>query len=94
MKHFSFFIFTVLLSSFSLKSAIALEGETLDEIRAVQLYSQDALIKMINENTHLDQVVADRCQLVQDIEARAEVLKVPAYQFLWGDMLALSLIHI
>ncbi|WP_421132604.1 tetratricopeptide repeat protein [Alteromonas sp. A079] len=88
MKHFSFFIFTVLLSSFSLKSAIALEGETLDEIRAVQLYSQDALIKMINENTHLDQVVADRCQLVQDIEARAEVLKVPAYQFLWGDMLA------
>ena len=88
MKHFSFFIFTVLLSSFSLKSAIALEGETLDEIRAVQLYSQDALIKMINENTHLDQVVADRCQLVQDIEARADVLKVPAYQFLWGDMLA------
>lgn len=88
MKHFSFFIFAVLLSSFSLKSAIALEGETLDEIRAVQLYSQDALIKMINENTHLDQVVADRCQLVQDIEARAEVLKVPSYQFLWGDMLA------
>jgi len=88
MKHFSFFIFTVLLSAFSLKSAVALEGETLDEIRAVQLYSQDALIKMINENTHLDQVVADRCQLVQDIEARADVLKVPAYQFLWGDMLA------
>lgn len=88
MKHFSFFIFTVLLSAISLKSAVALEGETLDEIRAVQLYSQDALIKMINENTHLDQVVADRCQLVQDIEARADVLKVPAYQFLWGDMLA------
>lgn len=88
MKHFSFFIFTVLLSAFSLKSAVALEGETLDEIRAVQLYSQDALIKMINENTHLDQVVVDRCQLVQDIEARADVLKVPAYQFLWGDMLA------
>lgn len=88
MKHFSFFIFTALLTAISLKSAVALEGETLDEIRAVQLYSQDALIKMINENTHLDQVVADRCQLVQDIEARADVLKVPAYQFLWGDMLA------
>jgi TPR repeat protein len=26
--------------------------------------------------------------LNQDIEARAEVLKIPAYQFLWGDMLA------
>ncbi len=67
---------------------LAREGETLEEVLAVQLYSQDALIKMINENTHLDKVVADRCQLVQDIEARADVLKVPAYQFLWGDMLA------
>ena len=66
----------------------ALEGETIEELRAVQLYSQDALIEMINANTHLDKVVQDRCQLVQDIEARADVLKIPAYQFLWGDMLA------
>ncbi|MFC3094818.1 tetratricopeptide repeat protein [Alteromonas sediminis] len=58
------------------------------EIKAVQLYSQDELIKLINTNAHLDRVVLDRCQLNQDIEARAEVLKVPAYQFLWGDMLA------
>ena len=69
-------------------SVHALEGETVEELRAVQLYSQDALIDMINANTHLDKVVADRCQLVQDIEARADVLKIPAYQFLWGDMLA------
>ena len=69
-------------------SAHALEGETVEELRAVQLYSQDALIDMINANTHLDKVVADRCQLVQDIEARADVLKIPANQFLWGDMLA------
>ncbi|MCV2886429.1 sel1 repeat family protein [Aestuariibacter sp. AA17] len=58
------------------------------EVKAVQLYSQDELIQMINKNEHLDRVVMDRCQLVQDIEARAETLKVPAYQFLWGDMLA------
>ncbi|OFI33685.1 flagellar protein MotX [Alteromonas lipolytica] len=58
------------------------------EIKAVQLYSQDELINLINRNEHLDRVVMDRCQLNQDIEARAEVLKVPAYQFLWGDMLA------
>ncbi len=58
------------------------------EIKAVQLYTQDELLKMIAENTHLTRVVEDRCQLVQDIEARAEVLKVPAYQYLWGDMLA------
>ncbi|WP_414830988.1 tetratricopeptide repeat protein [Alteromonas sp. H39] len=57
-------------------------------MKAVQLYSQDELINMINENSHLNRVVEDRCQLVQDIEARAEVLRVPAYQFLWGDMLA------
>lgn len=69
-------------------SAFALEGETIEELRAVQLYSQDKLIELINANTHLDKVVEDRCQLVQDIEARADVLKVPAYQFLWGDMLA------
>lgn len=59
-----------------------------EPIQAVQLYSQDELIRMINRNEHLDRVVLDRCQLVQDIEARAETLNIPAYQFLWGDMLA------
>lgn len=70
--------------------AVAAQSSTAvaQEIKAVQLYSQDQLIKMINENTHLTRVVEDRCQLNQDIEARAEVLKIPAYQFLWGDMLA------
>lgn len=58
------------------------------QIKAVQLYSQDELIRMINRNEHLDRVVLDDCQLVRDIEARAQTLKVPAYQFLWGDMLA------
>ncbi|GGO71000.1 tetratricopeptide repeat protein [Bowmanella pacifica] len=59
-----------------------------EELKAVQLYSQDELIGMIRQNTHLDRVVLDKCQLVQDIEARADTLLVPAYQFLWGDMLA------
>ena len=58
------------------------------ELKAVQLYSQDELIRMINQNSHLDRVVMDDCQLVQDIEARAETMLIPAYQFLWGDMLA------
>lgn len=87
MKLYSLPTICLLLST--LFSALVLaEGETIDEIRAVQLYDQNALIDMINANTHLDKVVADRCQLVQDIEARADILKVPAYQFLWGDMLA------
>ena len=77
-----------LTSALAIPYAVALEGETLEELRAVQLYDQDKLIEMINANTHLNKVVEDRCQLVQDIEARADVLKVPAYQFLWGDMLA------
>lgn len=59
-----------------------------EEIKAVQLYSQDELLRLINRNEHLSRVVLDDCQLVQDIEARAETLKIPAYQFLWGDMLA------
>ena len=83
----SLFLFG-LTSALAVPNAVALEGETLEELRAVQLYDQDKLIEMIDANTHLNKVVEDRCQLVQDIEARADVLKVPAYQFLWGDMLA------
>lgn len=57
-------------------------------INAIQLYSQDELIRLINKNIHLQRVQTDRCQLVRDIQARAEVLEIPSYQFLWGDMLA------
>ncbi|MGS2718957.1 tetratricopeptide repeat protein [Paraglaciecola aestuariivivens] len=72
----------ILLGGFSLSLKAA------DEIKAVQLYSQDELLKLINKNEHLSRVVLDKCQLVQDIRARAETLKIPSYQFLWGDMLA------
>lgn len=59
------------------------------ELRAVPLYEEYELIEWINANRHLQRVRdIDNCQLVQDIEARAEVLRLPAYQFLWGDMLA------
>lgn len=57
-------------------------------MEAVQLYSQDELIGWIEQGTHLKRVQDDKCQLTQDIEARASVMKIPAYQFLWGDMLA------
>jgi hypothetical protein len=58
------------------------------ELEAVQVYSQDELIRLINNNQHLNQIKADRCQIVEDIEARADIMQVPAFQFLWGDMLA------
>ncbi|MFM2484784.1 tetratricopeptide repeat protein [Celerinatantimonas yamalensis] len=57
-------------------------------LKAVQLYSQDELLNWIDKNQHLEHVKADRCQLVQDIKARAQKVDLPAYQFLWGDMLA------
>ncbi|MGB1201153.1 MAG: tetratricopeptide repeat protein [Cognaticolwellia aestuarii] len=58
------------------------------ELRAVQIYTDDQLLNLIKKNKHLGQVVLDQCQLVQDIEARAIKAEKPSYQFLWGDMLA------
>lgn len=58
------------------------------ELVAVQIYSDNLLLELIKENKHLSQVVIDDCQLTQDIEARAQKVKMPSYQFLWGDMLA------
>lgn len=58
------------------------------ELEAVQLYSQDELLALIRTNSHLKRVRADDCQLVRDIEARADIMQLPAYQFLYGDMLA------
>jgi sodium-type polar flagellar protein MotX len=58
------------------------------ELEAVQLYSQDELLALIQTNSHLKRVRADDCQLVNDIEARADIMQLPAYQFLYGDMLA------
>lgn len=77
-----------LLSLLCLSLSFTFVVSAADEIKAVQLYSQDELLKLINKNEHLTRVVLDDCQLVQDIQARAETLKIPSYQFLWGDMLA------
>lgn len=59
-----------------------------ESLTAVQIYTDDQLLNLIKENKHLSQVVLDKCQLVQDIEVRANKSKMPSYQFLWGDMLA------
>lgn len=65
------------------KSVLAAEEEGV-----IQLYTQRELLAMIAKNTHLQQVRKDDCQLVEDIKARAEIVKLPSYQFLYGDMLA------
>ncbi|MFA0088788.1 flagellar protein MotX [Vibrio sp. 10N.286.49.C2] len=54
----------------------------------IPIYSEDQLIGLIAENRHLAQVKADNCQLVEDIMARATRISLPAYEFLYGDMLA------
>ncbi len=59
-----------------------------EAIEAVPLYSQAELLELISRNAHLKRVKDDECQLVQDIEARAEIMALPSYQFLYGDMLA------
>lgn len=75
----------ILLFVIFLCSLPAAYGENLT---AVQIYTDNQLLDLIKENKHLSQVVLDKCQLVQDIEARAVKAKMPSYQFLWGDMLA------
>lgn len=59
-----------------------------DDDGVIQLYTQRQLLALIAKNTHLQQVRKDDCQLVEDIKARAEIVKLPSYQFLYGDMLA------
>jgi len=56
--------------------------------KPIPIYSEAELIKLINENKHLERVKADQCQLVEDIVARATRISLPAYEFLYGDMLA------
>ncbi|WED26451.1 sel1 repeat family protein [Vibrio sp. DW001] len=63
------------------KAEIANVGEP------VPIYTEAELIKLINNNKHLERVKADRCQLVEDIVARATRISLPAYELLYGDML-------
>ncbi len=58
-----------------------------EEAKVVQIYTQDELVNLIKQNKHLQRVQQDECQLVQDIQARADVMKLPSYQHLFGDML-------
>jgi TPR repeat protein len=54
----------------------------------VPIYSQTELLKLIEQNKHLERVKADQCQLVEDIVARATRIHLPSYEYLYGDMLS------
>lgn len=63
-------------------------------VEAVQLYSDDELVKMIRDNTHFHRVRdIDDCQLYQDIRAQAEIERRPVYQLMYGDMLAYAVCY-
>ena len=77
-----------IMSRYLLLSIVALTPAlSWAETRAVDIYSQEQLIELIRTKQYLTRVTGDDCQLVQDIEARAEVLKQPLYQYLWAEML-------
>lgn len=82
LKHF-----VVLLGVFGCFASAAEENKPSDT-QAVPLYEQEELVNLINKNQHLKRVKDDDCQLVEDIKARAEIMALPSYQFLYGDMLA------
>ncbi len=45
----------------------------------VPVYTEAELIDLINSSKHLERVKADKCQLVEDIVARATRINLPAY---------------
>ncbi len=68
-----------------LLSTVNVQSES--DLPVIEIYSQEELIGLISANKHLERVEkVDECQLVTDIEARAKVVMLPAYQYLWGDM--------
>ena len=76
----------VLMASMMLASASV---QALTEVgEPVPIYSEAQLINMFDTNSHLDKLKADNCQLLEDIVARATRIDSPAYEFLYGDMLA------
>jgi FOG: TPR repeat, SEL1 subfamily len=81
---FSLSLTTATLTTATLTTATA----RADVGAAVPLYEESELITLFETNSHLERVEQDECQLVQDIEARATRVGSPAYEFLYGDMLA------
>ncbi|WBA17704.1 flagellar protein MotX [Salinivibrio kushneri] len=81
--------FRTLIFSLSLTTATLTTATARADVgAAVPLYEESELITLFETNSHLERVEQDECQLVQDIEARATRVGSPAYEFLYGDMLA------
>ena len=79
---------TVAASLLLMLSATSAKANVADVGAPVPIYTEAELIKLIEQNKHLERVRADNCQLVEDIVARATRINLPSYEFLYGDMLA------
>ncbi|BBM63569.1 flagellar protein MotX [Vibrio alfacsensis] len=79
---------TVAASLLLMLSATSVKANVSDVGAPVPIYTEAELIKLIEQNKHLERVRADNCQLVEDIVARATRINLPSYEFLYGDMLA------
>lgn len=59
-----------------------------DETATVSMYTNAQMDNLISENKHLSVIEhKDKCQFTPDIEARARVVGVAAFEFAWADML-------
>ncbi|UYI46887.1 sel1 repeat family protein [Vibrio natriegens] len=79
---------TVAASLLLMLATAASRANASDVGAPVPIYTEAELITLIEQNKHLQRVRADNCQLVEDIVARATRISLPAYEFLYGDMLA------
>ncbi|MBL6734484.1 MAG: sel1 repeat family protein [Shewanellaceae bacterium] len=56
-------------------------------IKAIDVYSEALLLNYIRRDLHLWRIKKDDCQIVDDIIANAQVLRLPTFQYLYGEML-------
>lgn len=56
-------------------------------VKAIDVYSESLLLHYIRRNLHLWLIKRDDCQIVDDIIANSQVLRLPTFQYLYGEML-------
>ena len=89
--HFCFYF--LILGSWSVlaesESESVFEDDSIEvqEIKPVELYSQPELLGYIRRGVYLKRIRLDHCQIVADIRDHAQIMKQPAYQFLFAEML-------
>ena len=85
-----FFLYTLPNYAETFEQSIAEDEKQEEEaktIKAIELYSEPQLLNYIRRGVYLQRVRLDRCQIVADIRDHAQIMKQPAYQYLYAEML-------